>query len=171
MPTIKPLGGQELLLLIVQFGLLLAVARTLGEVAKRFRLPSVVGELLAGVVLGPSLLGAVAPHVFHTVFPSRPEQVHLLEALSWLGVLMLLVLTGIETDLELIARKGKVALGISLGGILLPFVSGVALGFVIPGTFVARTDQRGVFPLFVRTPMSISSIRVIAKVLMHFDLL
>ena len=99
MPTINPLGGQELLLLIVQFGLLLAVARTLGEVAKRFRLPSVVGELLAGVVLGPSLLGAVAPGAFHAIFPSRPEQVHLLEAVSWLGVLMLLILTGLETDL------------------------------------------------------------------------
>jgi Kef-type K+ transport system membrane component KefB/nucleotide-binding universal stress UspA family protein len=171
MPTIKPLGGQELLLLLVQFGLLLFVARTLGEVAKRFHLPSVVGELLAGVVLGPSLLGALAPHVFHTVFPSRPEQVHLLEALSWLGVLMLLVLTGIETDLELIARKGKGALGISLGGILLPFVSGVALGFVIPGSFVARADQRGVFALFVGTAMSISAIPVIAKVLMDMDLI
>jgi Kef-type K+ transport system membrane component KefB len=171
MPTIKPLGGQELLLLLVQFGLLLAVARTLGEVAKRFRLPSVVGELLAGVVLGPSLLGAVAPRVFHTVFPSRPEQVHLLEALSWLGVLMLLVLTGLETDLELIARKGKGAVGISLGGILLPFVSGVALGFVIPGSFVARADQRGVFALFVGTAMSISAIPVIAKVLMDMDLI
>src|SRR5260370_42328973 len=112
MPTIKPLGGQELLLLIVQFGLLLFVARTLGEVAKRFRLPSVVGGLLAGVVLGPSLLGAVAPGVFHTVFPSRPEQVHLLEALSWLGGLSLLGLTGLETDLGVLARKGKGGAGL-----------------------------------------------------------
>ena len=171
MPTIKPLGGQELLLLLVQFGLLLLVARTLGEVARRFRLPSVVGELLAGIVLGPSLLGAVAPGVFHAIFPSRPEQVHLLEAVSWLGVLMLLVLTGLETDLELIARKGKGALGISLGGIVLPFVSGVALGFVIPGTFVARAGERGVFALFVGTALSISAIPVIAKVLMDMDLI
>src|SRR3982074_2267455 len=140
MPTIKPLGGHELLLLIVQFGLLLLVARTLGEVAKRFRLPSVVGELLAGFVLGPSLLGAVSPGTFHTLFPSKPEQVHLLEALSWLGVIMLLILTGLETDLELIASKGRGALGISLGGIILPFAAGVALGFVIPGEFVARAD-------------------------------
>src|SRR5947208_9887359 len=171
MPTIKPLGGQELLLLIVQFGLLLAVARTLGEVAQRFRLPSVVGELLAGFVLGPSLLGTVAPGAFRALFPSRAEQVHLLEALSWLGVIMLLILTGLETDLELIARKGKGALGISLGGIVLPFVAGVALGFAIPGGFVARADQRGVFALFVGTAMSISAIPVIAKVLMDMDLI
>src|ERR1700704_3582624 len=171
MPAIKPLGGHELLLLIVQFGLLLLVARTLGEVAKRFRLPSVVGELLAGFVLGPSLLGTIAPGAFHALFPPRAEQVHLLEALSWLGVIMLLILTGLETDLDLIARKGKGALGISLGGILLPFAAGVALGFVIPGEFVARADQRGVFALFVGTAMSISAIPVIAKVLMDMDLI
>src|SRR2546423_1299878 len=93
MPTIRPLGGHELLILIVQFGLLLLFARTLGELAKRFRLPSVVGELLAGVVLGPSLLGAVAPGVFHTLFPAKAEPVHLLEALRWLGVILLLNLT------------------------------------------------------------------------------
>src|SRR2546423_15392670 len=107
MPTIRPLGGHELLLLLVQFGLLLLVARTLGEVAKRFRLPSVVGELLAGVVLGPSLLGAVAPGAFHAIFRSRPEQVQLLEAVSWLGVLMLLLVTGLGTDIGLISRTGK----------------------------------------------------------------
>src|SRR3989442_15045846 len=102
MPAIKPLGGQELLLLLVQFGLLLAVARTLGEVAKRLRLPSVVGELLAGVVLGPSLLGAVAPCVFPTGFSSTPEQVHLLQALSWVGGALLLLPTRLRTALELI---------------------------------------------------------------------
>src|SRR3984893_17793926 len=155
MTTIKPLGGHQLLLLIVQFGLLLLVARTLGEVAKRFRLPSVGGELRAAFVLGPSFLGSGDPKGSHRLCPSKPEQVHLLEALSWLGVIMLLILTGLETDFDLIARKGKEALGISLGGILLPFAAGVALGFVIPGEFVARADQRLGFALFVGKVMSI----------------
>src|SRR2546423_9891850 len=75
MTTINPLGGHELLLLIVQFGLLLLVARTLGEVAKRFRLASVVGELLAGFVLGPSLPGAVAPGTGGTVVAGRHHAV------------------------------------------------------------------------------------------------
>jgi Kef-type K+ transport system membrane component KefB len=80
---------------ILQFGLLLLVARALGEVAVRFGLPSVVGELTAGLVLGPSLLGAVAPGVFESLFPQEPEQFHLLEVISWLGVIMLLILTGL----------------------------------------------------------------------------
>src|SRR5881398_3041037 len=106
MPGVSPLGGHELLLLLVQLGLLLLVARILGQAAVRLRLPSVVGELLAGFLLGPTLLGHVAPGVFQTLFPHNAPQFHLLEAFSWFGVIMLLVLTGLETDIELIASKG-----------------------------------------------------------------
>ena len=171
METIKPLGEHELLLLLVQFGLLLAVARTLGQVAVRFGLPSVVGELLAGFVLGPTLFGALAPGAFEAIFPQEPGQVHLLEVVSWLGVLMLLVLTGLETDVELIARKGKGAAVISLGGIAVPFVTGLALGFLIPERFIANPSQRLVFALFIGTAMSISAIPVIAKVLMEMQVI
>ncbi len=167
METIKPLGEHELLLLLVQFGLLLTVARALGQVAVRFKLPSVVGELLAGFVLGPTLFGALAPGAFEALFPQEPGQVHLLEVVSWLGVLMLLVLTGLETDVELIARKGKGAAVISLGGIAVPFATGVTLGFLIPERFIANPSQRLVFALFIGTAMSISAIPVIAKVLME----
>ncbi|MGH2689792.1 MAG: cation:proton antiporter [Actinomycetota bacterium] len=170
MRGITPLGGHELLLLLVQFGLLLLAARALGEVAARFRLPSVVGELLAGFVLGPTLLGQLAPGVFEAIFPQDPGQFHLLEAFSWFGVILLLVLTGIETDVGLIARKGRKALGISVGGIIVPFGMGVGLGFLLPGTFLAAPDQRVVFALFVGTALGLSAIPVIAKVLMEMNL-
>ena len=170
MRGITPLGGHELLLLLVQFGLLLLAARALGEVAARFRLPSVVGELLAGFLLGPTLLGQLAPGVFDAIFPQEAGQFHLLEAFSWFGVILLLVLTGIETDIGLIARKGRKALGISAGGIIVPFGMGVGLGFVLPGTFLASPDQRVVFALFVGTALGLSAIPVIAKVLMEMNL-
>jgi Kef-type K+ transport system membrane component KefB len=125
---VKPLGDHELYLLLVQFAVLLATARLLGEGAKRVGLPSVVGELLAGFALGPTLSGNIAPDLFKATFPQQPEQVHLLEVVAWLGVIMLLILTGLETDSGLIARKGRGAAAISLGGIAVPFVSGVALG-------------------------------------------
>ncbi len=70
MLVIKPLGEHELFLFFLQFTLLLLVARTMGEVAVRLKLPSVVGELLGGFVLGPSLIGAVAPGLFDTIFPA-----------------------------------------------------------------------------------------------------
>jgi Kef-type K+ transport system membrane component KefB/nucleotide-binding universal stress UspA family protein len=171
LPVIKPLGEHELLLLLLQFLLLLVVARALGECALRLGLPSVVGELLAGFLLGPSLVGKIAPGLFSHLFPQTPEQVHLLEVVSWLGVIMLLILTGLETDVPLILRKGKGAAAISLGGIAVPFVTGVALGFVLPTNFVAAPDKRLVFALFIGTAMSISAIPVIAKVLMDMKII
>ena len=171
METIKPLGEHELLLLLVQFGLLLLVARAMGQLAVRVGLPSVVGELLAGFVLGPTLLGTIAPGVFEAIFPQEPGQVHLLEVISWIGVLMLLVLTGLETDVGLIARKGKGAAAISLGGIAVPFATGITLGFMLPKEFNAKPDQQLVFALFIGTAMSISAIPVIAKVLMEMNVI
>ena len=169
--VIEPLGHHHLLLLLLQLGLLLVVARLLGELARRLGLPSVVGELLAGVVLGPSLLGSVAPGAFDFVFPAEAEQMHLLEVVSWLGVIMLLILTGLETDIALIARKGRSAATISLGGIVVPFATGFALAQFLPSEFIAAPDQRLVFSLFIGTAMSISAIPVIAKVLVEMKVI
>ncbi|MGH9124222.1 MAG: cation:proton antiporter [Acidimicrobiales bacterium] len=171
MAIVKPLSDHELLVFFIQFAVLLAVARALGELAVRLRLPSVVGELLAGFVLGPTLFGNVAPGLFHALFPAAPEQSHLLELVSWIGVMMLLILTGLETDIGLIVRKAKGAAAISLGGILVPFTMGIALGFLLPSTFVAASNKRLVFALFIGTAMSISAIPVIAKVLMDMKII
>ena len=168
---VKPLSGHELLLVILQAGLLLFVARALGEGASALKLPSVMGELTAGLVLGPTLLGSIAPGVYEALFPQTTSQVHLLEVISWLGVIMLLILTGFETDIQLIARKGKGAAAISGGGIAVPFFLGLGLGFLLPTDFIAKPDQRLVFALFIGTAMSISAIPVIAKVLMELNII
>lgn len=169
--SIKPLSGHELLLVLLQFGLLLLVARILGEIAVRLRLPSVVGELMAGLVLGPTILGSISNSAFEGLFPPKAAQFHLLEVISWLGVIMLLILTGLETDVKLIARKGKGAAAISAGGIIVPFATGVALGYLLPQDFIAKPDQRLVFALFIGTAMSISAIPVIAKVMMEMNVI
>ena len=169
--SIKPLSGHELLLVLLQFGLLLLVARALGEVAVRLNLPSVVGELLAGLVLGPTLLGSIAPGAFEWLFPPTADQLHLIEVISWLGVIMLLILTGLETDVGLIVRKGKSSAAISVGGIAVPFATGIGLGFLLPEDFIAQPGQRLVFALFIGTAMSISAIPVIAKVMMEMKVI
>ncbi|MFM2311861.1 MAG: hypothetical protein RLZZ04_1137 [Cyanobacteriota bacterium] len=168
---IKPLGHHELLLFLLEISVLLLVARALGELMRRFNLPPVVGELLAGVVLGPSLFGAIFPQAQGYIFPRLQEQANLLSVISWLGVLMLLIVTGLETDLNLIIRKGRTALLISLGGIIVPFATGFGLGWLMPEIFLANPSQRLVFSLFIATAMSISAIPVIAKVLMDLKLI
>lgn len=168
---IKPLGHHELLLVLIQLSLLLLVARGLGEFMRRINLPPVVGELLAGVLLGPSLLGWLFPTLHEHIFPKSQVQSDLLSVVSWLGVLFLLIVTGLETDLNLIIRKGKTALLISLGGIIVPFVTGFGLGWILPENFLASSDGRLVFSLFIATAMSISAVPVIAKVLMDLNLI
>lgn len=168
---IKPLGHHELLLVLLQLALLLLVSRGLGELMRRIDLPPVVGELLAGVLLGPSLLGWVFPALQAGIFPKSQTQSDLLSVVSWLGVLFLLIVTGLETDLNLIIRKGKTALLISLGGIVIPFSTGFALGWLLPEDFLANPAERMIFSLFIATAMSISAVPVIAKVLMDLNLI
>ncbi|OUL33576.1 cation:proton antiporter [Nostoc sp. 106C] len=168
---IKPLGHHELLLVLLELALLLLVARGLGEFMRRIKLPPVVGELLAGVLLGPSVFGWILPNLQHHIFPQSQAQSDLLSVVSWLGVLFLLIVTGLETDLNLIVRKGKTALLISLGGIIIPFATGLGLGWFLPDSFLANPEQRLIFSLFIATAMSISAVPVIAKVLMDLKLI
>lgn len=168
---IKPLGHHELLLILLELTLLLLVARGLGELMRRMNLPPVVGELLAGVLLGPSLFGWTFPALQAQIFPKSQAQSDLLSVVSWLGVLFLLIVTGLETDLTLILRKGKTALLISLGGIVVPFATGLGLGWLLPEGFLVNPDDRLIFSLFIATAMSISAVPVIAKVLMDLHLI
>ncbi len=169
--TIQPLGHHELFLVLLQLAVLLLVARIAGELMQKVNLPPVVGELLAGVLLGPSILGAVWPDLQHYIFPRDQMQSNLLSVVSWLGVLFLLIVTGLETDLNLIIRKGKTALMISMGGIVVPFITGLGLGYFLPDGFLADPSKRLVFMLFIATAMSISAVPVIAKVLMDLNLI
>ncbi|MEX2529375.1 MAG: cation:proton antiporter [Gemmatimonadota bacterium] len=161
----------DILVLVVQVGILLLVARALGEVAQRLGQPSVVGEILAGIVLGPSLLSGFVPVLGQWILPQTELQGYLLEVVSLIGVMFLLLITGLETDLRLIKRHARTALSVSWGGIAVTFGTGFLLGQHLPDFLLVDPDQRLVFSLFVGTALSISAIPVIAKVLMDLNLI
>src|SRR5690348_8225466 len=119
-------------LLLVQIALLIAAGRGLGEVMQRIGQPSVMGELLCGLLLGPSLLGWAWPEAQHAIFPPSPEQKALLDGIAQFGILLLLLLTGMETDLGLVRKVGRAAIAISITGIVVPFICGFALGEYLP---------------------------------------
>src|ERR1700759_64278 len=121
-------------LLLVQIALLIAVGRGLGELMQRIGQPSVIGELLGGLLLGPSLFGWLWPEAQHAIFPASPEQKALLDGIAQFGILLLLLLTGMETDLGLVRKVGKAAVAISVTGIVVPFICGFALGEALPQT-------------------------------------
>ncbi|CAN5887846.1 cation:proton antiporter [soil metagenome] len=169
--TFGAASHDEVLQLVAQVAILLFTARLLGGLSLRLGQPSVVGEILAGVILGPSLLSNLVPWLGRLVLPQTVVQGYLLEVVGLIGVMLLLVVTGLETDLALIKRKAGTALGVAIGGLVLPFATGLALGYGIPEDLLADPSQRTVFALFMATALSISAIPVLAKVLMDLDLM
>jgi Kef-type K+ transport system membrane component KefB len=167
-PTIAP---HQLLVFLLQVGLLLILAILLGRLAARFGLPAIVGELSAGVIFGPSLMGWLLPGFSGWLLPARPDQAHLLDAVGQVAVLLLVGLTGVEMDLRMIRRRGATAVRVSLAGLIIPFALGIALGYPLARLLDAKTSDTQVFALFLGVAMCVSAIPVIAKTLMDMNLI
>ena len=155
---------------VLQIVLLLVVGRLGGELMQRIGQPAVVGQLLAGIVLGPSVFGALLPGLHDMAFPHDPAQKSLIDGVGQLGVLLLLLLTGMETDVALVRRVGRAAASVSVTGVAVPFACGVSLGlFGLPDAMLPRPDQRVVTALFLGTALSISSIKIVAMVVREMN--
>ena len=153
---------------IAEIVLLLLVGRMLGEGMQRLGQPAIMGQLIAGVLLGPSLFGAIWPEGQKAIFSSAPEQKAMLNAVSQLGIIMLLLLTGMETDLKLVRKVGPAAIGVSLTGIVVPFACGFALGQSLPEG-ILPVGHRLIPSLFLGTALSISSIKIVAMVVREMN--
>ncbi|MGH7907969.1 MAG: cation:proton antiporter [Candidatus Binataceae bacterium] len=167
----KALPEPAVLHFLIELVLLIGLARILGDLMKRLGQASVVGELLAGVILGPSLLGHVLPGVHNFLFP--PDQLvdHLVEGVSWLGVIILLIQIGLETDLGILNKVGRRAAVIAGVGAIVSLGAGCALGWYLPAVYRAHPGQHVLFALFVAVAIAISAVPVIAKVLTDLDLM
>jgi Kef-type K+ transport system membrane component KefB len=161
-----PLSEHEVLVFLVQVFLLLGGARLLGALMKRLNQPPVVGELLAGVVLGPSLFGIVAPRSYEWVFEAEPVVSSAVFAVAWLGVVFLLVAMGFETDLAIIARFKRVALAVAAGSLILPMAVTGALGYALADRFSGAAEPAAwLFAVFFALALSVSALPVVGKIL------
>ncbi len=166
------LDHHQLLVFWVQLLVLYAAARILGEVARRINLPSVVGQLCAGLLLGPSVFGVVWPGGFDWFLPGQPyaeQQSAMLLSVSWFSAAFLLVVAGFETDLDLIRRLGRAAALVTVGSLAVPFAGGVVAGWLMPDSFYGQIDgtspSRLVFTLFIAVSVAVSALAVVAKIL------
>ena len=157
-------GGRSELVFLGQIVVLLLLGRLLGEIMQRLGQPAVMGQLIAGILLGPSVFGALAPDVQAMVFPAAPEQKAMLDGVAQLGVLLLLLMTGMETDIALVMRVRRAAMSVSLAGVAVPFALGFALGELLPASYLPRPELRLVTSLFLGTALSIASVKVVAMV-------
>jgi Kef-type K+ transport system membrane component KefB/nucleotide-binding universal stress UspA family protein len=161
-------GGSETLML-AQVVVLVVVGRLLGELMYRLGQPTIMGQILAGVLLGPTVFGNIMPHAQAMLFPKSPEQVALLNGISQLGILFLLLLAGMEADLSLAWRLRKTALSVSFAGIAIPFAVGVAVGLLVPEALLPQASERLVTALFLGTALSISSLKIVATVVREMN--
>src|SRR4051794_29034424 len=163
-------GYNLILTLLLQLALILALSRIMGWVFHYFRQPQVMGEMIAGIMLGPSLLGLLAPRVSQSIFPA--ESVQYLSVLSQIGVIFFLFLVGLELDPKLLKNRGHVALVVSHVSIVAPFLLGAALTLYLYPRLFNDAPQMSFtsVALFMGAAMSITAFPVLARILTERNL-
>jgi Kef-type K+ transport system membrane component KefB/mannitol/fructose-specific phosphotransferase system IIA component (Ntr-type) len=166
------LAAHDIMHLFIALAVLLGAAKLAGELMQKLDQPSVLGEIMAGILLGPTLLGHFKPELYAFIFPATGNLPIALETVTTLGVVFFLLIAGLEIDLRSIFRQGKSALLVSFFGVIIPFAFGFAAAGLFPRFLGAAPGaDRLIFALFVGTALSISALPVIAKILMDLNLL
>ena len=163
------LGSSVEAIFVCDIILLLVVGRGLGEVFHRLGQPAIMGQLIGGILLGPSLFGWLWPSAQHLLFSTDPSHRSMIDAVSQLGILLLLLLTGMETDLRLVRRVGAACFSISTTGVVVPFICGFALAQFLPDALLPEPGRRVVAGLFLGTALSISSVKIVAMIVREMN--
>jgi Kef-type K+ transport system membrane component KefB len=159
---------QDLLLnVLIQLVVIITAARAGAWLLGKFGQPQVVGEIVAGLVLGPSVLGYFAPEVVELVFP--PEATVVFRVLSELGLVLLMFLIGLEFDFSHLRNVGRIAVGVAGAGIVLPFVLGLALAMWMHPQVAADVNRTG-FMLIVAVALSITAIPILGRIMIELDI-
>ena len=161
---------QDVLVFLVSLAALLGSARLLGDGARRLGLPAVAGEIVSGVLIGRTVLGRIAPHAFAWTFPEGTPKI-LLSGYTTVAVMLLLVVAGLEIDLTVVRKSGRVVLFTSAMGLALPFLLGWGTGLVLPDSDLADPGRRGLHAAFLGIALSISALPVIARTLLDLGLM
>jgi Kef-type K+ transport system membrane component KefB len=162
---------EELIYLFICLGTMLLTGRFFGEFFRKLRMPLVVGELIAGILLGPTVLGQYAPFLTEHIFTTKGTIGLVLQGITTMSVVMLLFAAGMEVELSIIRQQGKTALKASFVGLIIPLILGFFAGREFTHWFGENnSDNIMVFSLFMGTAMAISALPVIARTLMDLNL-
>jgi len=159
----------QLTTLLVQIGVILVVARIVGLIFRKIHQPQVIGEMVAGILLGPSLLGWLAPGVSAALFP--PQSLGFLNALSQIGLVVFMFLVGLELNPQNLRGRTRAAVVTSNVGILVPFILGTLLALFLYPRLSDPSVPFTHFALFTGIAMSITAFPVLARILTERDLL
>ena len=148
---------------LLALAVIIVVTRVAGHFFKRIHQPAVIGEVVGGILLGPSLLGWLAPSVYAQLLP--PVIAPVLGVHAQLGVILYMFLVGLELDLGIIRRSGHATIAISHASIIVPFLLGSMLALALFPTFAVEGVSFTVFALFLGVSMSVTAFPVLARIL------
>src|SRR5689334_25124370 len=149
----------------LQMFVILLTCRVVGALARRLGQPQVVGEMIAGVFLGPSLLGLLLPHAQQALFPK--ESLKVLYVGAQLGVGLYMFLVGVEFDLETFRKRARSATTVSIAGMVAPFVLGALLAIALVKVKGLFSEKATLFEamLFLGASMAITAFPMLARII------
>lgn len=157
-----------LALLLAQIITIILVARLFSWICRKIGQPGVVGEMIAGILLGPSLLGMYFPELSQALFPVK--SLANLQFLSQIGLILFMFIVGMELDLKVLKNKAHDAVVISHASIIIPFALGVGLAYFVYAAFAPEGTQFISFALFIGIAMSITAFPVLARIIQERDM-
>lgn len=158
---------EHLTLVLPPWMIIIAAAWVFGRLARKLGQPLAVGEILAGILLGPSLLGAIWPENWPVVFPAEAQQS--LQLLGKLGLILLLFQVGMEFDYGHLRNRSRAVTAVSICGIAAPFVAGLLIGPWLHREFAPDTPRLG-FQLFLCIALSITALPIMGRILLELKL-
>ena len=159
------LNESHILLFLLQVLVLLGCARTLSVLCEYIKIPAIAGEILAGIILGPTLLGRISPDLQNWLFPIDHTQSTMLETVSWLGVFFLLLSSGFHVNIGHAIRSGRAAVLIGIVGVLFPIAIGYPVFSALDTIYWGEKASALSFALFLSVACSITAISVVARAL------
>jgi Kef-type K+ transport system membrane component KefB len=150
-------------ILLLQLVVILVAARLVGKVFQKIGQPPVLGEIVAGIVLGPSLLGWLSPETMAFLFPAHSME--MLGLLSQIGVALFMFIVGMELDVGHLRQRARTAVMVSHASIIVPFFLGAALALLVYRQLAAAKTSFTAFALFMGIAMSITAFPVLARIL------
>lgn len=159
------LSEQDLFIFLIQLFLLLGLARLLGELFRLFKQPTITAEILAGILLGPTIFGRIFPSLHLSLFPPEGIQQYMLETVAWLGLLFFLLEAGLKMDFSTAWRHRGKALTIALTDIIVPMSIAFISCYLLPNRYLADPGQKIIFAMFMATAMTISAMPITVRAL------
>lgn len=167
----QTLSHSDVVVLLTSISIMLLASRLFAELGKKIKLPIVMGEMILGIILGPSLIGYFFPGFFNYFFPETGNVAISINAITQISVVMLLFVAGMEVQLPVVLKQGRLAIYTSMTSLAVPFTIGFWMAWIRPDFFQKTTEESHlIFAVFFGTAMAISALPVIARILMDMNI-